>query len=465
MAHSLSRRAFFAASSFLGLASSRLLAREGEAKAPLDSDFGILKRVIVLTPRAGDHEPIPEFGDQPDKAVDGDDLLRLSQHKQFVDLIQGNGAKALHLDKLLDTAIAQCRRTERFHGWIAHNAPWLAGQEDEVDGKQLIETAATTIDPLADDMPQAFAPVRSMFFTRDIAAMTPKGLVLANFANDDRMPEVGLLRFALQWAPQLRDERVVFDAQKAGVNLQGGDLIVADEKTLYLGVGNLTDSSAAAKLARTLKMDVVAVSLPGMRSRRGNSVTLEGWNGLRTRFLHLDTVLSFLGPKRCLTLPYVFESAYQDRDNVRAMATAFHGLDADDDSSPGHFARVLADVGRVRVYRAGTGESDRERSGKKLVDHLRASGYEPVFVGGKAPKPLDVDHLRERVIPELENQAANVVMLKPGRAVAYSGNSHTLNELREAGVSVDAFAANSLSRWHGGPHCLTMPLERERVSS
>ena len=60
------------------------------------------------------------------------------------------------------------------------------------------------------------------------------------------------------------------------------------------------------------------------------------------------------------------------------------------------------------------------------------------------------------VHPELRRQAANVVQARPG----YAGNSATKAALEGDGIAVDTFGARELWAWHGGPHCLTQPLER-----
>jgi arginine deiminase len=61
---------------------------------------------------------------------------------------------------------------------------------------------------------------------------------------------------------------------------------------------------------------------------------------------------------------------------------------------------------------------------------------------------------------ELRRQAANVVQARPGRVIAYAGNPATKAALERDGVAVDTFEARELWAGHGGPHCLTQPLER-----
>ena len=61
---------------------------------------------------------------------------------------------------------------------------------------------------------------------------------------------------------------------------------------------------------------------------------------------------------------------------------------------------------------------------------------------------------------EHAKQVANVVAVAPGRVAAYEGAPRTHAAPRAAGVKVDTFPARELWTGNGGPHCLTLPLER-----
>lgn len=64
-------------------------------------------------------------------------------------------------------------------------------------------------------------------------------------------------------------------------------------------------------------------------------------------------------------------------------------------------AAPLIEMGRARRYRAGSGEADASMGEMKLVDWLRAEGYQILFVGG-APPTSDVEkHMAEVVLTEL----------------------------------------------------------------
>lgn len=457
------KRRTFLATTTVGLFAAASRAAE-EARQHVTSDSDTLRRVLVHAPCATAWWPLPEedvaraflFDDERWTEETARKLWTegTAQHRELVELLTGNAVEVLFLDRLLDDAIVQCRKAGRFGDWVLKNVPALADTADRVDAAALVESAPYPIaaEAEAEGEPEPL-PLRWIFYTRDVATMTPRGLVLGRFLNEDRGPEPALLRLALNWSPDLRGTPIAFDAARENVNLQGGDLLVVDDKTVFLGVGSLTDAAAAPKLARALKMDVVSVQLPG------GTRTIQ-WYGLRKLFLHLDTVLGLLGPKTAVTLPFVFESKFSDRPSLEQITRACRKQSWGDAIDFRKTMRVLRDIGRVRRFAAGTGEPDPKVEGMKLVDYLRSTGYELIFVGGTPPRAADSDFLHERFLPELRAQAANVVALGPRRLIAYSGNQHTLGALRAAGIDVQTFRGSALARWHGGPHCLTLPLQR-----
>lgn len=471
----MDRRTFLAAAAagFVGAAAPAA----GVGRRFVTSDTDPLRRVLIYPPCPRALGPGPEEAEDGEVAPDVPPWAEgaaqplwaegAAQHRQFAGLLAGGrgDVEVVALDRLLDGAIARCREAGRLGDWVLGTFPGLAGREAEITAAHLVGAAgepAVAMPDDEDDPPALPRPLPMMFFARDLAAMTPRGLVLGHFINEDRAMEVALLRFAREWSPELRGYPIAFDAAKARTYVQGGDVIVADERTLLLGVGNLTDRAAAPRLARALDLDVVSVQLPGARGgdRRPGGVAVAPWDGLRTLFLHLDTVCGLLGRRSVITVPYVFEAEYAGRDTIRTLAAGFRKASRGAPVDVRRTERVLAEVGRVRRFRAGSGEPDGGVEGMKLVDYLRTRGYTPTFVGGEPPRDVDPDQLRERVLPELGNQAANVVALGPGRVIAYAGNEHTLRAVRAAGVDVATFPGSALAHWHGGPHCLTLPLER-----
>ncbi len=122
---------------------------------------------------------------------------------------------------------------------------------------------------------------------------------------------------------------------------------------------------------------------------------------------------------------------------------------------------MLKELGRVKLYRRGTGAEDK-LGDSKLVDYVKQQGYRLTFTGGTPPTDDagQFRHFMEVVYPEHRRQATNVVQATPGRVLQYSGLPATKAALEKDGIQVDSFSARELWAWHGGPHCLTQPLER-----
>jgi arginine deiminase len=426
------------------------------------TDIGRLRRVLVHTPGpeirkmlnalSGQHPMLPSSL-LLDRVVD--------QHRGFVALLEAEGATVLQLQAVLDEAVEAVRTTGVLEIWLQGLAPQLVPFASEVSGAVLLGAvdrftyhtdADGTFHPLV-------APAKGIMYTRDLAIMTPRGVVISNFVNPARNFETALIRLAFDWSPSLREYPVVFDGREERLFLQGGDVIVADERTLLIGVGNLTEEGAARRLAQKLEMDVVAVQLPAGGQDAGVEI-YKGWHGLRSLFLHLDSVFNLVDRRRAVAVPLLLESEHAGRDPLSRIAAGLartSDVSADDADE---LRENLERTGRIRRFLAGSGEEDPLPDGIKLVDYLRYEGWEIVPVGGEAEGD-DVAWFVERVLRELYFQAANVVATAPGRVVACEENEHSLAALRAAGVELRPFEASEIVRWGGGPHCMTLPLERD----
>lgn len=421
------------------------------------SDIDPLVRVLV-------HSPGPETGNvltllgQINQPMFVSDLIEEDapeQHRGLVERLRSGGAEVLFLQEVLDEAIEQARSRGALEDWLRTAFPRLADLESEITASVLLGAEDRFVYRTDDQgwIRPLTPPLNDAFYTRDQAVMTSRGLILGHFEDHDRALEPVLLRFALRWAPALRFYPVAFDAAEHGVYIQGGDVIVLDERTLLVGVGHRTDRAAAPRLARTLGMDVIAVQMP----TQGDDAAP---NGIRALFLHLDSIVNLVAERTVLAVPYFLEAEWVGRDPLTRI---LRGLGASMDLPDPRLSRVLdeiEEVGWVTRYQGGSGEADEALGRVKLLDYLRSREYRVVYVGGQSPGTEAPRHALATVLREMRFQAANVVATEPGRVIAYAGNHHTIAALREAGLEVDPFCGAKLARWHGGPHCMTLPLER-----
>ncbi len=450
---------------FLGTAAAMSVAVRGLdvfAQAPstnwVTSEYGKLRRVMV-------HPPGPETRKALPMMLGGHSMLTWEllrdeasdQHKQMVTLLRQQGAEVLFFQDLLDDAIVQARKQRRWRDWLSKQAPQLTAYADTLDASTLLgcndDYVYTTDDsgyfrPVID-------PLTTMFFTRDCAAMTPRGVVICNYNNKLRAFEATLARFIFQFASSLSQYPIAFDARDEQVYIQGGDILVVDDHTLMVGVGNSSTDQAASRLAQKLEMDVLAVQMPG-----GQWQT-EAWDGLRNIFYHLDCLLNVVDRRKILAVPYLLESRFVASNPLLEVLEGFGRID---DTPRTATALRLADVrnvGWLRRYQAGSGQRDSTFPRTKVLDYLKEAGYEVVYVGGSRREEEDeTRHLLESVLRESRFMATNVVATAPSQIVAYDGNPRTEKQLKLAGIEVRTFPASELVRANGGPHCLTLPLER-----
>lgn len=421
------------------------------------SDVARLRRVIMCPPGTGVFTPSSNDDDVMPMA-DWDDQAVLSEHAALVAAIRSSGAEVLSIPDLLSSAIDAARSRGAWETWLRATHPKLAGDPKSVTAQTLLgRDPATQYRTWPDGTYRHLVDEPDgLIFCRDTAVMLPRGAMLLNVGSARRTREQLIVRFVFDYAPQLSRYPVLLDAQQEGLLAEGGDFQVADEHTLFLGVGNRTDPRIAPLLARRLQMDVLTV-----RTRKADWLR-RGDKGfrLRTAFLHLDSYFTHVADKQALTLPWFLEAAHVGKDPYTQFlkGMAADGAISDDDLTTAR--EFISDFGSVRLFRAGSGDEDTAVKEMKLVDYVRSRGYTVHFVGGEPPDTDTIRHLFTTVLYEHERQGANVVATSPGNVIAYEGATHTHAALRRTGIKVTTFPGRELWPWDGGPHCLTMPLER-----
>ena len=426
------------------------------------SEIDPLRSVIILSPSTEERREIYTlYGDSPLLVLNYTEGM-VQQHKKLSDLLRKSGVRTLNLVDLLENALFNARQAGKLEGALAEifpeKYPRLEEKKNRITASVLLGRSPEfffsynekgALDPL---IPLSGA----FFYTRDFAVSTPRGMILTNSRYRWRNLEHLLGRFVFRFADQLTKHPIVFDAEAEGVHCEGGDIIIKDEKTILMGIGNCSDPEAARKIAQKLNMDVVGVSMP----------PADKYSGANFQILHLDTVFNLVDRKKVLTVPYLFLKKYEAANPVVRYLKAVNDQPKGEpakgeiDLSPSLNIAIEAipKVGWLTLFQAGSGEA--RELGTKLGDYLLGQGYEIIPVGGEQGNMREDQYIDERALYELSLQGANVVQLAAGKVIAYGHNKFTNLALERKGIKVLAFEGKYLADSLGGPHCLTMPLVR-----
>jgi arginine deiminase len=243
--------------------------RQGRVVSEIDR----LKSVIILSPSTEERREIYYlYGDSPLLMLNYTEGM-VRQHKNLSDFLRKSGVRPLNVVDLLDNALSNARKAGKLEGALAEifpeQYPRLKEKTDRITASVLLGRSPEFffnynekgyLDPL---IPLSGA----FFYTRDFAVSTPQGIILTNSRYKWRKLEHLMGRFVFQFAAELKTHPIVFDAEAEGVHCEGGDIIIKDEKTILMGIGNCSDPEAARKIAQKLYPCRRRTSSPGPISK------------------------------------------------------------------------------------------------------------------------------------------------------------------------------------------------------
>lgn len=275
-------------------------------------------------------------------------------------------------------------------------------------------------------------PLHNFFFTRDSAIAIGDHVLIAKMANKVRAREAMIMEAIFDYHPMFSTRTISIpdEPEYAGARVEGGDVLVAREDILLVGIGSRTTPQAVDFLIDHFcktgkKQHIIVQELPHHPES----------------FIHLDMVFTLIDASTCM----IYEPVVLQPNMFRTVHIAIEN---------------------------GLVEKIREEN--NILTALAQLGMElnPISCGGKADS-----WTQER---EQWHSGANFFAFAPGKIIGYRRNINTIEELDRKGFSIiDAtdveqmkvdvksygkcvvtIDGSELARGGGGCRCMTMPIRR-----
>jgi len=280
-------------------------------------------------------------------------------------------------------------------------------------------------------------PLHNFFFMRDASMSIGSEVLIGKMANQVRERESIIMETIFNYHPDFKTRTYnPINSKKVPSNkitIEGGDVIVANENTLIIGMGGRTTSEGIDYIIEHYKnngedFNIIVQELP---------LAPES-------FIHLDMVFTFLDYHQCM----VYEPVILKTNRLDTVSILFRN---------GHVKISYED---------------------NIITALKKIGHEvePLFCGGRT----DV-WTQER---EQWHSGTNFFAVGKGKVLGYGRNTHTMDELAKNGYAIIpandivsqktdiadyekyciAIEGSELARGGGGCRCMTMPIKRQQVN-
>lgn len=254
-------------------------------------------------------------------------------------------------------------------------------------------------------------PLPNLYAPRDPFASIGDGVSIHRMYSVTRQRETIFAEYIFKYHPEYKDTPKYYDRYNA-YHIEGGDIQVLSEEVVAIGISERTEPDAIALLAKNIFADkknkfkyVIAFDIPDERS-----------------FMHLDTVMTRVDVDK-----------FAVHSQVMQVTKAFE-ITKEEKSDELHIVELDMPLDKL------------------LSKYLHIDKVQLIKCGGGKRIPAEREQWAD---------GANLLTIRPGVAIAYDRN-HVSNEVFErAGIRIIPVPSSELSRGRGGPHCMSMALERE----
>jgi arginine deiminase len=397
------------------------------------SEIGRLKRVLLHRPGKELENLMPEhlnrllFDDIP--------YLKIAQeeHDSFAALLKKHGVKVYYLEDLVEEAIIDDVVKARFIHDVLEETDIFTSREKmlmteyflALSNRKMIEAVMSGVRKteiqsvmghslsnfqrsVECDYPFVMDPMPNLYFTRDPFASVGDGVTIHPMFSVTRSRETIFAEYIFSYHPLYKNTKIWYDRLEP-FSLEGGDLLILNDKTVAVGISQRTKERSIVKFAERLLSEengfckILAFNIPKQRT-----------------FMHLDTVFTMV-----------------DRDKFTVHPNILHQFDV--------FIIERKDK-KIGIRLAEGNLAD------VLKEQLELDEVTLIRCGSNSV----IDAAREQW-----NDGSNTLAVAPGKVVVYARNYVTNEILKDAGIKIYELPGSELSRGRGGPRCMSMPLWRE----
>ena len=407
----------------------------------VNSEVGELEGVIVHTPGKEVENMTPE---NAERALYSDILnlnVALNEFTQLKQVLQ-KVTKTFEVGELLEEILKNEKVKQDLISKICKPADgcdlvaYLSDLPSQDLARELIEGVVLKRDNLSRFLSKqrfAIKPLHNFFFTRDAAISMFDNVLIGQMANKVRERESMIMEAIFDYHPGFQTSTIskgFGDPNCNKINFEGGDILIAREDILLIGIGVRTSSQGVDFIIEKMKA-----------KNKNCHIIVQELPTDRESFIHLDMVFTLLNRDECM----VYEPVILQPNRYKTI-------------------HIAIENGIVSIC---------EKT--NILDTLRELGMElkPILCGGRADS-----WNQER---EQWHSGANFFALGPGKAIGYGRNAYTIEELNKNGYEVIkatdvikdkvnladiqkyvvTIEGSELSRGGGGARCMTMPIRRK----
>ncbi len=410
---------------------------ENDMKIKVNSEIGKLKAVLLHRPGRELENLTPDTLEE--LLFDDIPFLEVAQkeHDEFAGILRANDVKVFYLTRMVAEAIdtSEEAREDFLNTFIeeaistnkyivhAHEAKQAVRKfldiytsTHEMVKKTIEGIRVSEIDGAEEFVKSNFIficnPLPNLYFQRDPFISIGNGASINHMYSVTRNRETLYADTMFKYHPMWQTNPIPKWYERTNENtIEGGDVLILNEKSLAIGISQRTDLEGIQRLAYNIFFNednnfenIIAINI-----------------GESRKYMHLDTVFTQVDYDKFSVHPDIIHEGVEifeitkDGDDIK-LEKAVYKLD-----------ELLA-----------------KYTNQEKVTLIKCGGDDQIASAR-----------------EQWNDGANTLAIAPGEVIVYSRNPVTNKLLQEQGIKIHVMSSAELSRGRGGPRCMSMPLIRD----